>query len=89
MAVRIGSMGARRRVTTGRYRNIVRIVAAEQFLVDQPWPVGVRKTKRGHAFESQSGFPVEIADGDWIVTHENGVKLRVTSAIFRSLFEPA
>ena len=80
-------MGARWRVTAKRYRNILKIVTAEQFRANEPWPAEVKKTKRGHAFASQSGFPVEIADGDWIVTHEDGMKLRMTSETFAAAFQ--
>jgi hypothetical protein len=71
-----------------RYRARSAPVAAEQFLRDQPWPACVHKTMFGHAFKSQNGFPVEIRNGDWVVTHDNGTMLRIKGAIFPLLYEP-
>ena len=74
----------------GRFRRRTKCVSAEQFFPDQkPWPTDVSKGDRvpWHVVTTLSG-PIRIDPGDWIITHDDGLRFRVAADLFPKMYEP-
>lgn len=72
-----------------KFRGKPIIVEAEQFWSEkEPKPEDVRKIDGANYFLNAGGIYMQISDGDWIITEENGDRYVYEKKYFEEEYEP-
>lgn len=72
-----------------KYRKKPVVIEATQFIESAPWPVGVcRRPGETQAYIETLEGPLNVSEGDWIITGVKGERYPCKPDIFEATYEP-